>query len=203
MNPEIMSEPLEICALRKEVALAQADCARLCEQQAAMPPGSSRAREMVLKWTRAVKYRDLLQARLEELIEKGSDYVVPVQGVEIPCQAMFEQMADEDPTKLLRLLADNELEPTMVSLAAEAAGQIAEHPERIEAILLGLLTHKEACVREGAVLGLAQLGTEAALTGLRRVRDNDQSQAVRMVADEALELLASEGLQRGFARNLS
>jgi len=69
-----MTEPLEVTALRKELARAEADSARLCEQRAAMPPGSSRARVTTLnaKWARVAEYRDLLRARLEELTEKDS-----------------------------------------------------------------------------------------------------------------------------------
>ena len=69
-----MCEPLEIYALRKELARAEADSARLCERRAAMPPGSSRARVTTLnaKWARVAEYRDLLRARLEDLTQKHS-----------------------------------------------------------------------------------------------------------------------------------
>lgn len=69
-----MIEPLEVTALRKELARAKADSARLCERRASMPPGSSRARVTTLnaKWARVAEYRDLLLARLEELTSKDS-----------------------------------------------------------------------------------------------------------------------------------
>jgi hypothetical protein len=70
-----MDESLEICALRKELARAEADSARLCKQRAAMPPGSSRARVTTLnaKWARVAEYRDLIRARLEDLEDLDAD----------------------------------------------------------------------------------------------------------------------------------
>ena len=68
-----MNETPEISLLRKELAKAEEDSARLCEARFAMPPGSSRARvtSVNAKWARAAEYRDLLRTRLEEITEGG------------------------------------------------------------------------------------------------------------------------------------
>lgn len=59
----------QIAKLRRELAKAEKASAKLCEQRAALPPGTSRAKVTTLnaKWARAAEYRDLLQGQLARL----------------------------------------------------------------------------------------------------------------------------------------
>ena len=59
--------------LRRELARAEHDSARLSERRATLPPGSSRAviTSINAKWARLAEYRDTIRARLEAMEAKS------------------------------------------------------------------------------------------------------------------------------------
>ena len=97
----------------------------------------------------------------------------------------FEELAQSDPDRLLRLISGNTLAFHDLTFAAEAAGRIAT-PDAVRA-LLELLKHHSPLVREGAVYGLAHHVDQ----GWVRMRleffaEKDPVAGVREAAAEAL-----------------
>lgn len=87
---------------------------------------------------------------------------------------------------LANYVQSGQLRPAQLAFAALALGE-APYSTRIEATLFDLLTHPMPMVREGAVYGLARIGSASARRKLEEVAEVDTSPGVREAAQEALE----------------
>lgn len=111
-----------------------------------------------------------------------------------PCEAWFEALVREDPQRLIELLEGNELEPHLLTFAAEIAGDapVFLYPH-VQRALRSLLQHPSATVREGALYGLAKLLPRAqhltALIQRHAAEANERSPGVRRAARSLLDLL--------------
>lgn len=125
------------------------------------------------------------RGRMKRFIAKQ---VVPIQSPtpDTPSEALFERLAVEDPERLLAMLVSNELRPALLTYAAEIAGR-GLPSEQCVPVLIQLLHHGAAVVREGAVYGLAEHPGEVVTAKLRQVAENDSSAGVRAAATGALE----------------
>jgi hypothetical protein len=94
---------------------------------------------------------------------------------------------ERSPDEVLRLLRDRSASDAQLSIAAEQAGEFEDAEQVVEA-LIPLLDHTSSVVREGAVLGLAQLirRSDGVRQALEKVSRSDPSDAVRKVARESL-----------------
>lgn len=105
---------------------------------------------------------------------------------ERPCERTFETLAEGEPRRLVEYLQDPDLDPTLLTFAAEIAGGIADSDLVVPA-LIGLLAHPKAYVREGAVYGLGRHREDPrAAAALRLVSANDPARDVRESADDML-----------------
>lgn len=104
----------------------------------------------------------------------------------------FVHLAETDPRELLSwiqtILAND---PPLLTFAAEAAGRIRQTPW-VVSVLVPLLRHPEAVVREGAVYGLIpHLNTSLdARSSLRELLVSEPSRGVRTSIEEALASLS-------------
>jgi hypothetical protein len=103
---------------------------------------------------------------------------------EKPCEALFERLVKEDPTKLVEMLPT--LEPGFLTFAAEYLGSA---PSNIALLpLLNLLLHPSPVVREGAIYGIYHhIGDDRVIKELNRLKNTDPSPGVRIAAGEALD----------------
>lgn len=97
----------------------------------------------------------------------------------------LEDLAATDPAYFLEVIASNRLQPTVLTYAAEHAGQL-EDTKAVVCTLAGLLQHPKSYVREGALIGLARAGTPDAWTLVRDTATNDKSANIREIAEELL-----------------
>ncbi len=103
-----------------------------------------------------------------------------------PSEALFERLAVENPARLLAMLISSELKPSMLTYAAEIAGRsLPTH--QVAPLLIKLLSHESAVVREGAVYGLEEHSGQEVTNELRRVFETDPSPGVRTAAKGALQ----------------
>lgn len=102
-----------------------------------------------------------------------------------PCVAMFEHLAETDPTRLIRMISAENLSPPDLTFAAEVAGKLPGDTAR--AALLSLLSHPSALVREGAVYGLRHHRSAVVDEQLRALATRDDSAGVREAAHTVLE----------------
>jgi HEAT repeat protein len=103
-----------------------------------------------------------------------------------PCESAFEYLSVTYPDSLLALIRSNRLAPSDLTFAAEIAGRIAGH-ESVRAVLVPLLAHAEAVVREGAIYGLTRHLDAPTRALLERLAIEDRSAAVRTAARDALD----------------
>ncbi len=105
-----------------------------------------------------------------------------------PCEAQFERMAYDDPSRLIKWIQSGELSEADLSFAAEALGKVALSESVVDS-LLALLRHPSAVVREGAIYGLQPHAPYAlgARNVLRAIAETDRSKAVQEAAREAIE----------------
>lgn len=106
---------------------------------------------------------------------------------DISNHAELARMADEAPLELLALIESGCLAPEDLTFAAESAGDIKDRAAAIP-VLLGLIGHRSALVREGMVYGLTKdvsrdMNVRSAICSLA---DHDVSPGVREAAIEAL-----------------
>ena len=102
----------------------------------------------------------------------------------VHCQALFEELALNDPGALLTLLKPEAgLKVSDLTFAAEIAGR-ALPTELVESLWLDLLKHECPAVREGALYGLDNHPTSAVREAVRRMAFVDPSPAIRSVAVE-------------------
>lgn len=104
----------------------------------------------------------------------------------VPCESAFDALAGQHPADLLRLCTAGVLRPGCLTFAAEAAGRIADSGA-VRGALLPLLAHHSAVVREGAIYGLHKHHDAAVRDALARIAASDPSDAVRVVAADALD----------------
>lgn len=116
----------------------------------------------------------------------------PATRVQAPYgEETFEILALKDPQALIELLRGELMnQPHLLTYAAEAAG-LMEFSHAIEP-LLGLLEHREAVVREGAIYGLMPhlAYSLPARDALRRLAELDSSPGVQAAARDALANVA-------------
>lgn len=110
-----------------------------------------------------------------------------------PSQALFEQLAQRDPARLLSLIDSGRLPSHLLTYAAEWAGHAVSNPRMAIRCLLGLLRHSSPIVREGAVYGLANFASQGEIRdALMRLAFGESSPGVRAAAFEVLEDARSE-----------
>lgn len=101
-------------------------------------------------------------------------------------EAIFEQWATDSPERLIQAMCGGKLRPTLLTFAAEIAGNHLPS-EQIVPALLGLLEHADPIVREGAIYGLAYHEGENISAALRKIVESDSSPGVREAATCALD----------------
>lgn len=112
--------------------------------------------------------------------------MITAAPAEAPSEALFERLAVENPARLLAMLISSELKPSMLTYAAEIAGRnLPTH--QVAPLLIKLLSHESAVVREGAVYGLEEHSGQEVTNELRRISETDPSPGVRTAAKGALQ----------------
>jgi HEAT repeat protein len=101
-------------------------------------------------------------------------------------EAMFEFLAANYPSDLLKLISGNVLSPPAMTFAAEIAGRISLG-QTVRTALLPLLDHSSPLVREGAIYGLRQHADATVVAKLRTIAMNDPSPAIRKAASDTLD----------------
>ena len=102
--------------------------------------------------------------------------------------AQITAMVTTDPSGLLAQIRNGSLKATCLTFAAELCGKIkGADPEVLKALKI-VLRHPKPEVREGALYGLANLGTPEAID-LIRSAESDVDEDVRNVAEEILDPL--------------
>jgi len=106
------------------------------------------------------------------------------------CEAEFEHLAAHHPSGLIDLIAGGELEPSLLTFAAEIVGSVgpADMPRALH-VLLPLLNHERPHVREGAVYGIGRIAMLAPQAGrfLQGVADDvSENEGVRSAARSVL-----------------
>lgn len=101
------------------------------------------------------------------------------------CEEMFEFLAVEYPSQLVRLLLSKKMPISDLTFAAEIAGRINDS-SKVRPVLLGLLAHPDPVVREGAIYGLARHVDAVVVSEIRRLVASDLSPAVRSAASDFL-----------------
>jgi hypothetical protein len=110
---------------------------------------------------------------------------------DVPCEAMFEYLANQQPDELFRLVESDALSPGLLTHAAEWCGR-TKLEVRARRVLLPLLSHSAALVREGAILGLQLLPSDSVVREAIERRTSpmyETSAGVRAAARDALLLL--------------
>lgn len=127
---------------------------------------------------------DLKTGKLKKLTAEDLEIVRPADP-EAPSEALFERLAEHDPARLLALL-DDELDPALLTFAADVAGRLLPSDDVVP-VLLRLLGHPSPLVREGGVYGLASHITAGVDSALADLVHKDPSPGVRIAARDVLE----------------
>ncbi len=101
-------------------------------------------------------------------------------------EAMFEFLAANYPSELLKLVSSDLLSPPARTFAAEIAGSTSLGPA-VRTALLPLLDHASPLVREGAIYGLRKHADEAVIKKLKGLAASDPSPAIRQAAHDTLD----------------
>jgi hypothetical protein len=104
------------------------------------------------------------------------------------CEEMFEFLADHFLTDLFNLVSAGTLSPPALTFAAEIVGRTSDG-QAVRAILLPLLEHESALVREGAIYGLRDHADDAVVRRIELLASSDPSPAIRQAARDTLEEL--------------
>lgn len=103
-----------------------------------------------------------------------------------PTEAELRALAAQNPAQLIRLLRERRLSVAGLTNAAEIAGALPT--KEVAPILLELLAHPSAVVREGAVLGLGRhVDDDAVRAKLHTIAESDASSGVRATARDMLD----------------
>jgi len=127
----------------------------------------------------------------EALVEHISNWrqVVPAvfaREFSAICEELFVALAARSAVALVRLLTtEGLLDDVELSLAAEALGR-AEDKKLVRRTLVPFLTHSSALVREGAIYGLAELGSSEVGLAIALVAKKDTHPGVRRAAGAIL-----------------
>jgi hypothetical protein len=106
----------------------------------------------------------------------------------VRCEAMFEDLADENPARLVELLSDPTMDGADLTFAAEIAGRMIRNSKLVVPPLLGLLRDSRPLAREGAVMGLGfHVDFPGVKTALELVAETDPSEGVATAAQDMLE----------------
>jgi len=101
-------------------------------------------------------------------------------------EELFVALAARAAPRLAKLLTtDGLLDDTELSLAAEAIGR-AEDEKLVRQTLVPMLKHRSALVREGAIYGLAELGSNEVRSAIATTAKNDKHPGVRRAAGAVL-----------------
>jgi hypothetical protein len=104
-------------------------------------------------------------------------------------QALFEDLAQTNPRRLLEIVKNGNLEPSLLTFAAESLGSIESQEMIYEVvdILLSLSHYTSSLVREGAVYGLANfLNHSSVLNRLNEMVVLDTSVGVRSAVRDVI-----------------
>jgi HEAT repeat protein len=101
-------------------------------------------------------------------------------------EAMFEFLAVNYPSELLKLISGNVLSPPAMTFAAEIAGRTS-FGDAVRTVLLPLLDHASPLVREGAIYGLRQHADATVTQKLRTLAKSDPSSGIRQAASDTLD----------------
>ena len=106
-----------------------------------------------------------------------------------PCELVFDELADNDPDRLVEWITTGNLGPTVLTFALEALGRTG-HPAS-ENILVAMLDRESSLVREGALIGLQGLQHVSVMTVeiVRARSSSDCSKVVRTAALDTLDAL--------------
>jgi len=102
-----------------------------------------------------------------------------------PCEALFCYLASQYPGDLAALVRSETLQSQELTIALELLGRIHDS-SLARPLLIQNLSHDEAVVREGAILGLASHMTEFLVPVLNTMAQNDVSEAVQTTARETV-----------------
>jgi len=108
--------------------------------------------------------------------------LVEEHGFERPCRALLRHLVKADPAMLLNLCRDRLLKDHLLTFAAEYLGGVEGSTE----VVVGLLNHPSALVREGALLGLPEDTPEVREVVALKVL-TETSPAVKELMSEYLE----------------
>lgn len=104
-----------------------------------------------------------------------------------PCQEVFEQLAENNPSELIAWIKSGSLQPPDLTFAAEILGRVRSM-EGISPILLELLSHQSPLVREGALYGLYHYRDDPKVEdAIRQIEAKDPSLTIRETAAEILD----------------
>lgn len=103
-----------------------------------------------------------------------------------PCEGVFEYLAAKHPMALAVLIRGGTLKTADLTFAAEYMGQAHNSP-LVRSVLLPLLEHPNAVVREGAIYGIRRHSNTEVRALLISIREKDPNLALREAAMEALE----------------
>ncbi len=103
----------------------------------------------------------------------------------MPCEELFEHLAASYPAELAKLIEAPVLASADLTFAAEALGRTT-NSDRVRRVLVPLLKHPSAIVREGAIYGLQLHLNPQTREALAAVAASDPSEGVRTAALDAL-----------------
>jgi hypothetical protein len=145
--------------------------------QAAEARGSgaaTRQQLLALRARHAPNPLDVLPARIR--------CELPVQA---PCEATFEYLAERQPEWLIALVQRGALRDADLTFAVETVGRVRDS-RVVRRVLLPLLHHPSAVVREGVIYGITNHLDAESRRELGRMVRQDLSPGVRKAAEEAL-----------------
>jgi hypothetical protein len=98
----------------------------------------------------------------------------------------FKDLAHNNPQALYELLGSGRLSSVDLTFAAEAAGELIVLGERVRDILVALLHHSDAVVREGVLYGLSMGSIGQHRERIAKLAESDPSPGVRQAASDIL-----------------
>lgn len=99
----------------------------------------------------------------------------------------FRQLVSSDPGRLAKIIREENLKPSQLTFAVEIFGEIEDSPLVID-VLLPMLDHDSALVREGVIYGLSEHLTKEVKARLKDIAYNDSSMEIRNIALQLLDL---------------
>lgn len=109
-----------------------------------------------------------------------------LRGTEALTKADMLRLGTSDARLLIAHVNTGAMRPAQLAFAAEVLGATSDRAAA-EQTIRSLLTHPSSIVREGAVYGLAEIGSATSRDLLRRIAEQDPSPGVREAATESLD----------------